>query len=164
MQHKGSSLPPLPLTAARTQTQDSHYQPELEPFPRGTYGQPRRQHWVPSELAARSAAFAGRHCGWVHSASPPSFRGHCGPSHTKLDMSQMQMVHLGRDSKDYVAWWTSRYNEGWFSGLVLLDSCGAHLLGQRNLQMAFGMEASGRREDNQEKHKGTIWATLIWCF
>lgn len=80
----------------------------------------------------------------------------------ELDMSQMQALHLGRHGRDHAAGGpatTRRVGPG----LVLLDSPGAHLLGQRTLQMALGMEASGGSEDNKEKQNNTIWATFIWC-
>lgn len=49
------------------------------------------------------------------------------------------------------------------SGRLLLVPCGAHLLGQRNLQMAMEMDVSGGNGEDEEKSNSTTWDTLI-CF
>lgn len=51
----------------------------------------------------------------------------------------------------------------WLSGLLLLEPYGAHLLGQRSLQMAMEMDVSGRNEEDEGKSNSTMWDTFT-CF
>lgn len=155
-QHKGSSLPPLPLIAAPTQTQDSHYQSG----PAASFGDSTGcpASWSQGPLPLQQDTVAGStwpiHLHSEATVSPPHGAGHVSDTNAPLGKRQQGLYSLVDQP----------LHEGWFSGLMLLDSCGAHLLGQRTLQMALGLEASGGSEDNKEKQNSTVWATLIWCF
>lgn len=130
---KGSSLPPTSPSCSSLNTQLS-LSVQTWATASSLLQSARRQHWMPSELAPWSRAFAGKHCGWAHSAHPSSFRGYHGFCHMELDVSQTQMLYLGGETRAVGPGRGSPGNglrdgllhKGWVPSLLLLEPCGVH--------------------------------------